>query len=77
MPISMAKVKGLMDAQGLKKVDLRKMGFSPNVVDKVLSGPLSRSRRVDTETISRLCEVLNCQPGDIMEYTEGGEHDAD
>lgn len=68
MAISMVKVKNLMDAQGLKKVDLRKMGFSPNVVDKVLSGPLNKSRRVDTETINRLCEVLNCQPGDIMEY---------
>lgn len=62
------RVKALMDEKGLKKVDLRKMGFSPNVVDKVLSGPLDRSHRVDTETINRLCEVLNCQPGDIMEY---------
>lgn len=68
MPISMLKVKALMDKNGLKKVDLRRMGFSPNVIDKVLSGPLSKSKRVDTETISRLCEVLNCQPGDIMEY---------
>lgn len=68
MSISMTKVKNLMDAKGLKKIDLRKMGFSPNVVDKVLSGPLNKSKRVDTETINRLCEILECQPGDIMEY---------
>lgn len=68
MPISMTKVQEWMDKRGLKKYDLRKMGFSPNIIDKVLSGPLSKSRRVDTETISRLCEILNCQPGDIMEY---------
>ena len=70
MSISMRKVQDLMQQQGLKKFDLRKMGFSPNVVDKVLSGPLSKDRRVDTETINRLCQVLHCQPGDIMEYVE-------
>ena len=70
MPISMQKVKILMNEKGLKKFDLRKMGFNPNIIDKVLSGPLNKSRRVDTETISRLCQVLNCQPGDIMEYVE-------
>lgn len=69
LAISMTKVRLLMDERGLKKIDLRKMGFSPNVVDKVLSGPLTKSKRVDTETINRLCEVLECQPGDIMEYT--------
>lgn len=68
MSISMAKVKLLMDKRGLKKFDLRKIGFNPNVLDKVLSGNLNKSKRVDTETINRLCEVLDCQPGDIMEY---------
>lgn len=68
MPISMTKVQEWMDKKGLKKYDLRKMGFNPNIIDKVLSGPLSKNKRVDTETISRLCEVLDCQPGDIMEY---------
>lgn len=70
MSISMLKVQDLMRQRGLKKFDLRKMGFSPNVVDKVLSGPLGKDRRVDTETINRLCQVLECQPGDIMEYVE-------
>lgn len=73
MSISMIKVQALMDAKGIRKFDLRKMGFSPNIIDKVLSGPLNKSKRVDTETISRLCEVLECQPGDIMEYVEKDE----
>ena len=25
---------------------------------------------IDTRTIDRLCKVLDCQPGDIMEYVE-------
>ncbi len=70
MAISMLKVKGIMDKNGLKKFDLRKAGFNPNIIDKVLSGTLDKKKRVDTETINRLCKYLNCQPGDIMEYVE-------
>ena len=68
LSISMEKVKRQMEKSGFKKFDLRKMGFSPNIVDKILSGPLNKSKRVDTETINRLCEVFGCQPGDVMEY---------
>lgn len=25
---------------------------------------------IDTRTIAKLCEVLNCQPGDILEYEQ-------
>mgnify|MGYP000909573153 CR=1 FL=1 len=68
MAISMAKVRPMMEARGYKKFDLRKMGFNPAILDKVLSGQLDARRRVDTLTINRLCAVLECQPGDIMEY---------
>ena len=72
--ISMTKVQSLMDEKGLKKYNLRKIGFNPNIIDKVLSGPLNKNKRVDTETINRLCVLLDCQPGDIMEYVpEDGE----
>ena len=68
LSISMERVKSLMEEKGLKKWDLRQMGINGTVLDKVLSGPLTKSRRVDTETINKLCTILNCQPGDIMEY---------
>ena len=66
MAISMRKLNALLESRGLKKFDLRKAGFNPNIVDKVLSGTLNKQKRVDTETINRLCAFLNCQPGDIM-----------
>jgi DNA-binding Xre family transcriptional regulator len=44
------------------------MGFNLFIIDKVLSGKLDVHRRIDTVTINRLCAVLECQPGDIMEY---------
>lgn len=68
MAISMVKVKVLMDSKELKKWDLRQKGINGTVLDKVLSGPLTKSKRVDTETINKLCNILECQPGDIMEY---------
>ncbi|MEE3334239.1 MAG: helix-turn-helix transcriptional regulator [Ruminococcus sp.] len=70
MAISMMKLQDIMDEKGIKKFDLRKAGFNPNIIDKVLSGTLNKSKRVDTETINRLCKFLNCQPADIMEYVE-------
>lgn len=67
------KVKSLMDSKGLKKWDLRQKGINGTVLDKVLSGPLTKSKRVDTETINKLCNILECQPGDIMEHTPDSE----
>lgn len=69
MSINFLKLQELMDKKGVKKFDLRKAGFNPNIVDKVLSGELDKNKRVDTETINRLCEYFGCQPGDIMSYT--------
>jgi DNA-binding Xre family transcriptional regulator len=72
----MEKVKNLMNQRKLKKFDLRKMGINGSVLDKVLNGRLDKNKRVDTETINKLCKLLNCQPGDIMEYVpdKSSEH---
>lgn len=44
---------------------LRQQGMSPALVNK-----LRKNERVNTDTINRLCELLQCQPGDLMEYVE-------
>lgn len=39
----------------------------------VSAGQLSRLRKnanVNSHTINMLCEILDCQPGDIMEYVK-------
>ena len=33
-----------------------------------------KARAVRFETLSRLCEALNCQPGDLLEYAPGPEN---
>lgn len=34
-----------------------------------------KARAIRFSTLSALCRVLDCQPGDIMEYVEGDEPD--
>lgn len=65
MGISFKKLHTVMDARGVKKYDLRKAGVNAQILDKVLS-----DGNVDTRTIDKLCRLLQCQPGDIMEYVE-------
>lgn len=43
-----------------KEIDL-----SPSVITGLTSG---RARRVDFGTLNKLCGILNCQVGDILEY---------
>nr|DAZ28439.1 MAG TPA: Cro/C1-type HTH DNA-binding domain protein [Caudoviricetes sp.] len=62
--ISYDKLFALMDLKGIKKIDLRnKYGFNPKTVDS-----LSKNKSVTVDTIIKLCEILDCQPGDILEY---------
>lgn len=68
MPISFRKLRAVMESRGVKKYDLRKDGVNSQILDKVLS-----DGNVDTRTIGKLCRLLHCQPGDIMEYDEDQE----
>lgn len=62
MIISYRKLFILMDEKGIKKFDLRKNGISPTIVNRLV-----KNDNVNTSTIIKLCELLDCQPGDIME----------
>ena len=64
MPIVYDKLFALMEKQGIKKIDLRnKYGLNPKTVDSLV-----KNKGVNTDTIGKLCELLKCQPADIMEY---------
>lgn len=62
--ISFDKLGYKLEQQGRKWVYLRENGISPGIVDKLRHG----SGHIDTRTIQDICELLQCQPGDIMEY---------
>lgn len=62
--ISYKKLFVLMEQQKIKKRDLReKYNISPTIVNR-----LNNNSNVAVDTIMYLCEILNCQPSDIMEY---------
>lgn len=48
---------------------LRQNGLHATTVNK-----LKKNERVNTDTINSLCKLLDCQPGDIMEYVPD-DHD--
>ena len=64
MPISYQKLFELMQIKGIKKIDLRnKYKINPKTVDSLVN-----NRSVTVDTIMQLCKILDCQPGDLMEY---------
>lgn len=61
----------LMESRGVKQIELREKGIHPRTFQKMANGELIRS-----DTIDQLCKLLDCQPGDIMEYLPDMEQDA-
>ena len=60
MSVSYKKLFDIMEKRGLKKYWLRQ---NPKVVDA-----LKNDRNVNVSTILDLCRLLDCQPGDLLEY---------
>ena len=58
------KLFALLAIRGMKKSDL--------VEKKVISSPtlakLSKGESITTTVLCKICDFLECQPGDIMEY---------
>ena len=44
-----------------------------NIISQSALTAIKNGKSVTTETISKLCKALDCQPGDIMEYVEDKE----
>lgn len=62
--ISYNKLFELMEEKNIKKRDLReKYNISPTIVNR-----LKNNSNVAVDTIMYLCEILDCQPKDILEY---------
>ncbi len=62
--ISYKKLFDLMEEKNIKKRDLReRYKISPTIVNR-----LNNNTNVAVDTIMYLCEILDCQPSDIMEY---------
>lgn len=64
MALSYNKLWKLLIDKGLKKSDLNKLtGISDSTMAK-----LTKGENVNTEILERICNALDCQIADIVEY---------
>lgn len=69
MSISYNKLWKLLIDKSINKTELRKSaGISTNVIAK-----LGKNEPVSMETMTKICTVLNCDIGDIMEVITGNK----
>ncbi len=64
MPIHYTKLFDLIKQRGKTEYWLRQNGISPSILNKLKH----ETGGLDARTIEKLCRLLECQPGDIMEY---------
>ena len=69
MPILYNKLFALITKRNKTQYYLRQNGISPSILNKLKNG----KGGLDARTIEKLCRLLNCQPGDIMEYVPDDE----
>lgn len=62
--ITYYKLLDMLNRQGMTREQLRlAIGAGPSTIAKI-----AKNEPVTLTTIDKICEVLNCQPGDILEY---------
>ncbi|SDJ31705.1 DNA-binding transcriptional regulator, XRE family [Lachnospiraceae bacterium G41] len=59
----------LLEEKNISQYKLIKMGISPSVLDR-----LKHNQGVTTDTIDKLCTILDCNVEDIMNYTKDNNH---
>ena len=57
----------LVDKKGVKRTDLL------TIVSSVTLAKLGKGESVTTDILCKICEFLDCQPSDIMEYVKENE----
>lgn len=57
----------LLDKKGMKRTDLLK------IVSSVTLAKLGKGESVTTDILCKICEFLDCQLSDIMEYVKENE----
>ena len=65
MPIIYDKLFKLYEERGITTYTIRKNNI---MSQSALTKMKNATGSIDTRTIEKLCMILECQPGDIMEY---------
>ena len=54
----------MMEQKGLTTYKIRK----EKIISESTLQKIRQNKSITTDSIAALCQVLNCQPGDLMEY---------
>lgn len=69
MPLKYDKLFALLKENGYSSYRLRQ----EKLVGESMLQKLRKGGDIDTRTIKKFCAMLDCQPGDIMEYVKSDE----
>lgn len=72
MGIKFYKLLDLLNRKGMTKEDLRK---EINVSSATMA-KISKGESISLKVVASICRVLECQPGDIMEYIPEEDNEA-
>ena len=64
MPIVYGRLLNLMKQKGITTYTIRQN----NIIGQATLTKIKNGGDIDTRTIAKFCELLDCQPGDILEY---------
>lgn len=67
MPLKYEKLLKLLEQKGYTSYRIRKEKL---IGQATLTAIKNGTGGLDHRSIAKLCQALNCQPGDIMEYVE-------
>lgn len=65
------KLANILEEKNIQWKDLCEAGLSINTTTK-----FSQNRTMNTDNINKVCEYLQVQPGDIMEWIPDAEYEA-
>ncbi len=62
------KVKVMLALRGLTQKELaEKTGIRPPTISAICTGAI---KHLPVDVLNKICTVLDCQPGDLLEYIE-------
>ena len=65
------KLGDYLKSQNMKYIDLQNaLGLSPSMTAK-----FTKNRTISTDTLNRICEYLQVQPSEIMEWIPDSEYE--
>jgi len=65
MPISFRPMREYMAKNKISYYKLGNEGIDAQTLQRI-----RHDRPITTTTLGQLCEIMNCQPGDLLEYIE-------